>query len=372
MKIITGVGEVEHVTSDEHRALFGSILGQGTYILNYGENLDAELVTNTRIKAKSGMMMHKTNVSYVKAYDEIDLQPGTQGMKRIDLVVNRYEKIKETGVEKNTWVAIMGVPVAEEPVAPAYIVGDILNGDLIDDCPVYEVEFDGINIVEIRKILTVVSDDISGLMKQVKNLESQKQDNISGAASTITKNNLTSERVVITDANGKITISSITKAVLEFLSGVTSNIQTQLNGKSATHSHPYVNTANVANNLTTTASGYALDARQGKALNDKYTSLNSNITKNGLNQTFVDLSSYTTTFYTIPSDGFLYVRAHYSAGSYAQCGLYGSSGNSYIPLYAGSNGVSNRSIVTFVRKGMRVSNVNLASSNDIAKFVALT
>lgn len=32
-----------------------------------------------------------------------------------------------------------------------------------------------------------------------------------------------------------------------------------------------LNTANVVNNLTTTASGYALDARQGKALNDKLT-----------------------------------------------------------------------------------------------------
>ena len=33
-----------------------------------------------------------------------------------------------------------------------------------------------------------------------------------------------------------------------------------------------------ANNLTTTASGYALDARQGKALNDKVTQLNSALT----------------------------------------------------------------------------------------------
>lgn len=31
-----------------------------------------------------------------------------------------------------------------------------------------------------------------------------------------------------------------------------------------------LNVANVVNNLTTTASGYALDARQGKALNDKF------------------------------------------------------------------------------------------------------
>ena len=34
------------------------------------------------------------------------------------------------------------------------------------------------------------------------------------------------------------------------------------------------NAANVVNNLTTTSSGYALDARQGKALNDAFTTLN--------------------------------------------------------------------------------------------------
>ena len=35
-----------------------------------------------------------------------------------------------------------------------------------------------------------------------------------------------------------------------------------------------LNTANVVNNLLTTAAGYALDARQGKALDDKITALN--------------------------------------------------------------------------------------------------
>ena len=38
-----------------------------------------------------------------------------------------------------------------------------------------------------------------------------------------------------------------------------------------------LNTANVVNNLLTTAAGYALDARQGKALDDKITTLNSKL-----------------------------------------------------------------------------------------------
>lgn len=38
-----------------------------------------------------------------------------------------------------------------------------------------------------------------------------------------------------------------------------------------------LNTSSVVNNLLTTAAGYALDARQGKALDDKITALNGNI-----------------------------------------------------------------------------------------------
>lgn len=41
-----------------------------------------------------------------------------------------------------------------------------------------------------------------------------------------------------------------------------------------------LNAANVVNNLTTTASGYALDARQGKALNDRLTPSYASIKKN--------------------------------------------------------------------------------------------
>lgn len=53
----------------------------------------------------------------------------------------------------------------------------------------------------------------------------------------------TASMVVVTDGNKKVTTSSsITTTELGYLDGVSSNIQTQLNGKAATHSHPYVKT----------------------------------------------------------------------------------------------------------------------------------
>lgn len=58
-----------------------------------------------------------------------------------------------------------------------------------------------------------------------------KQDAITGGASTITSNNLTANRALVSDASGKVAVSEVTSTELGYLDGVTSNIQTQLNGK---------------------------------------------------------------------------------------------------------------------------------------------
>lgn len=60
---------------------------------------------------------------------------------------------------------------------------------------------------------------------------SGKQATITGAATTITSSNLTASRALVSDANGKVAVSAVTSTELGYLDGVTSNIQTQLNGK---------------------------------------------------------------------------------------------------------------------------------------------
>lgn len=57
---------------------------------------------------------------------------------------------------------------------------------------------------------------------------------LTGAISNILENDLTALRVLITDINGKITVSSLSLTTLNYLGNVTSDIQTQLNSKQAT------------------------------------------------------------------------------------------------------------------------------------------
>lgn len=166
MKIMTGKTGAPHVTSQQFRQLVEGTVGQDSYILTSGENLEPELQTNNLLKIRSGMMSHHGNLSVVElgTYDEVTIQNGTQGMKRIDLVVNRYTRNEETGVEENNWVVIQGTPAAESPSAPAYTNGNLQDGDLVDDCPVFRVHLDGINVTEIEKLLDVVGNisDLNG------------------------------------------------------------------------------------------------------------------------------------------------------------------------------------------------------------------
>lgn len=84
-------------------------------------------------------------------------------MKRIDLIVNRYTRSDETGIEKNEWVVLTGTPDQSSPKVPGHIVGNLQNGDLTDDCPVFKVHLEGIQVTKVEKLLPVLEEDLASL-----------------------------------------------------------------------------------------------------------------------------------------------------------------------------------------------------------------
>ena len=74
----------------------------------------------------------------------------------------------------------------------------------------------------------------SKLKKIITDLQtklSNKQDNITGGASTITSDNLDTDKVLVSDTDGKVSVSEITGEELSYMKDVTSNIQVQLDSK---------------------------------------------------------------------------------------------------------------------------------------------
>ena len=70
----------------------------------------------------------------------------------------------------------------------------------------------------------------SNVQTQLTGLDDDRQDEITGAATTVTSANLTSSSVLLSDGSGKISASSVTATTLAYLDA-TSSIQSQLNAK---------------------------------------------------------------------------------------------------------------------------------------------
>ena len=70
-----------------------------------------------------------------------------------------------------------------------------------------------------------------GVTSNIQTQLNGKQASITGGASTITSSNLTTNRALVSNGSGKVAVSDVTSTELGYLDGVTSNVQTQLNGK---------------------------------------------------------------------------------------------------------------------------------------------
>ena len=90
------------------------------------------------------------------------------------------------------------------------------------------------NIAMLDSDMEAAQGDITALKGNVTTLTTalqSKQDKIVGGASTITDDNLTANRALVSDGNGKVAVSNVTNTELGYLDGVTSNVQIQLNKK---------------------------------------------------------------------------------------------------------------------------------------------
>ena len=90
------------------------------------------------------------------------------------------------------------------------------------------------NIATLDSDMEAAQGDITTLKGNVTTLTTalqSKQDKIVGGASTITDDNLTANRALVSNGSGKVAVSAVTATELGYLDGVTSNVQTQLNKK---------------------------------------------------------------------------------------------------------------------------------------------
>lgn len=157
--LVTGShgGDDPHVESKHDALMHAAMLGRGGYILktrNWTMKPTAKDANNITIPAWD--LVVEGRQIYIAAPTDVNIQSGSQGQKRRDLIVARYALNSGTGVETVTLEVIKGKPSAATPADPGIETGSIIGGAIVSDLPLCRVNLDGITITSIDTLVNVM------------------------------------------------------------------------------------------------------------------------------------------------------------------------------------------------------------------------
>ncbi len=149
LHLVTGYAGRSHVTAADMASLFESLIRNGQFVMAAGSGFNAAVVTNNQIRVSDGeLMMQGRHIKLDPgAYVDVTIENGEQRLLRHDLIVARYSRNAETGIEDCNLIVIKGVPAESDPADPDYITGNInAEGATENDMPLYRVVMSGLNI----------------------------------------------------------------------------------------------------------------------------------------------------------------------------------------------------------------------------------
>ena len=157
--LVTGShgGDDPHVESKHDALMHAAMLGRSGCILktrNWTMKPTAKDANNITIPAWD--LVVEGRQIYIAAPTDVNIQSGSQGQKRRDLIVARYALNSGTGVETVTLEAIKGKPSAATPADPGIETGSIIGGAIVSDLPLCRVNLDGITITSIDTLVNVM------------------------------------------------------------------------------------------------------------------------------------------------------------------------------------------------------------------------
>ena len=157
VKIITAFTPAEqeaHITVEDDAAIYEGIVGSDG-VLNIGEKLRYEIISNNKIKIYDGVFEvggHFARIPY-GGFVEATITNGSGGKKRNDIIIAKLVKNSVSG-DSITIEVKKGVESAGTPRDPSLIKENIYTGGQTREFPLYRVRLDGITISKVEPLFT--------------------------------------------------------------------------------------------------------------------------------------------------------------------------------------------------------------------------
>ena len=176
LSLVTGYAGTPHVTATQQGAYNAGTFSKGKYVLNLGNKFAYELISNNLIKIKDGYAVNQGRFLGMDNgdYEELSIDNGLSGVKRSDLIVMRYAKNVDTGIETATMMVVKGTS-GDAYTDPEYCSGNILSGAVTDDLLLYRVNINGLSVESVDTLFTVKGNTeelLAVVQKQIDTLNS--------------------------------------------------------------------------------------------------------------------------------------------------------------------------------------------------------
>lgn len=156
--LITGYKGSEHIKSADTRSFNSAMFGNGQFVMEIGEELDASIINNNTVRVLDGdILMQGGHIRIeTNTYEDLAIETGTAGKNRIDLIVMTYEKNSMDGTEKAYLEVLKGAETKGTPSAPEYVSGTLAEGALKNQMPLYRVKIQGVVLSSIEGLFKTI------------------------------------------------------------------------------------------------------------------------------------------------------------------------------------------------------------------------
>lgn len=182
LELVTGYWGQQHVTAEQDADLNAGIIGREPCILRVGENMRAEAVTANKVRIFDGIFVGYGRVCAIDegAYEDVEIENGTAGLLRNDMIVIKYVKDEATGIE-GVSLAVLKGQTGETATDPTPNNQDIRTGAFESEMPLYRVRLNGLAIEAVERIC-----EMPRTIKDLTSLFGQLNSNLNAANFTLT------------------------------------------------------------------------------------------------------------------------------------------------------------------------------------------
>lgn len=155
LTVNTAAEAAGHIYAEDDAAIFQSMFG-GDGVLNIGNCLKSTVISNNKVRISDGVLSvggHIGRLSHAD-YQDMTIENGATGYNRNDIIYARF--LTSGNVDSFILAVKKGTATTGIATDPSLVQGNLYEGAVERDYPLYRVKLSGLSISSVDQLFTVI------------------------------------------------------------------------------------------------------------------------------------------------------------------------------------------------------------------------